>query len=177
MSITKNITKQWLKIVPVALALSSSAFAGSGVLKKDLITERFSFEQSADVKNWQALAGKLNFSKKHFKDGKQSLHWQWQNQGQLVLNDLAGLADAAGFYPGGQPENYEPSYVEKSRQGGIKLWLYRETAHPTGQLIFNAAADQESLTTNPKYQFAMKQNFTGWRALWVHLEEHTNVPE
>lgn len=170
-----GIVKQGSKILMLILAVSSSVFAGSGVLKKDIITQRFSFEKSADVNNWQALAGQLSFSKKHFKDGKQSLLWQWQNQGELVLNNLSGLADAADFYPGGQPETYEPSYVEKSRQGGIKLWLYRETAHPTGQLIFNAAADQASLTTNPKYQFTMKQNFIGWRALWVHFEEDAKV--
>ena len=90
---------------------------------------------------------------------------------------MPGLEDATGEYPGGQPEQLEPSYVPPSRQGGLKLWVYRESPNPGGRLVFGVGADANDARDRPVYRFEMSQDFTGWRALWVHFEQDTRVPD
>ena len=119
----------------------------------------------------------LELSTKHFKDGSQSLKWSIANNSALELGSKAvpGITAAAELYAGGQPETYEPSFISESMQGGIKLWIYREKANLSGQLTFQVGSDTTQAKKNPKYRFTMKQNFTGWRALWVHFEEDAKV--
>ena len=77
--------------------------------------------------------------------------------------------------PGGQPEQLEPSYVAPSKQGGLKLWIYRESPNPDGHLVFQVGVNEDSAQKRPAYRFEMSQNFSGWRALWVHFEEDAKL--
>ena len=77
-NITANTFYRCLYVFVLLLTVSFTARAGSSVLNQDIITQRFSFEQVNDFNNWQVVNGQLNLSKKHFKDGQQSLQWQWK---------------------------------------------------------------------------------------------------
>ncbi|WP_034844424.1 chondroitinase family polysaccharide lyase [Endozoicomonas elysicola] len=151
------------------------ALAGSSVLTEAIINQRLSFESPGEYKNWYVHNGKVQTSERHFKDGRQSLLWKWENNGRLVMDDIEGLIKIAKGYPGGSPESYEPAYYTPARRGGLKLWVYREEAHPTGMLTFKVGSDTKALEDNPQYQFTMKQDFTGWRTIWVHFEEDAKV--
>ena len=138
------------------------------------LAQRISFEDAAAL---EGVSGGVSLSSRRFKDGGQSLAWSWSAPQPLVLHDLPGLVDATGEYPGGQPEQLEPSYVPRSKPGGLKLWVYRESPHPTGKLVFQVGADVDSAEHRPAYRFEMSQDFSGWRALWVHFEEDAKVEE
>ncbi|MGI9392240.1 MAG: chondroitinase family polysaccharide lyase, partial [Parvibaculales bacterium] len=117
------------------------------------------------------LQGNLERSARHYKDGKTSLHWRWKKPAPLLFENVQGLSKATDYFQGGRAEKNEPRYIPRSKTGGMKLWVYRERANPHGVLHFGIGSDAEAAQANPKYQFAMRQNFTGWRALWVHFEE------
>lgn len=150
----------------------SSRYA-AGIRRDDLVVQRLSFEIGQVLPSMSGSGYRL--SEKHFKDGRSSLLWQWSDPAELAFDDLQGMEKAIVGYEGGQPETYEPSYVPPSRQGGMKLWIYRETAHPTGELLFSIGGDPAAARQNPRYRFRMRQNFTGWRAIWVHFEEDARV--
>lgn len=149
-----------------------SSIYSKTALTKDIIAGRFSFENDSELSE---LKGDLERSVRHFKDGTRSLRWRWSQPIPLAFDNVQGMFEAAGFFPGGRAEKYEPAYIPRSKTGGMKLWVYREKPSPNGQLRFGIGADAASALGNPKYKFAMNQNFTGWRALWVHFEEDAKV--
>ena len=153
---------------------ASAALTSNLTLTADILAQRISFEDAAAL---EGLSGSVALSSRRFKDGGQSLMWRWSAPEPLVFRDLRGLEDATGRYPGGRPEQLEPSYVAPSRQGGLKIWVYRESPHPDGQLVFQVGAGPDSAEYRPAYRFEMAQDFSGWRALWVHFEEDAKVEE
>ena len=172
-----------LIIVTLGIAVCSLAFAQTSkkevrydstkytkiVRSDDIVTQRLSFESEKDL----SITSKSEYSlsNKRYKDGSKSLLWSWDTPSELIFEKIEGLPDAVAPYPGGQPEKYEPSYVSESRQGGMKLWVYREIPHETGKITFSVGESSSQATSTPCYRFEMKQNFSGWRALWVHFEE------
>ncbi|MBB5437739.1 chondroitin-sulfate-ABC endolyase/exolyase [Pedobacter sp. AK017] len=140
----------------------------------DIVTNYLTFETTNDITNWKAEKGGLSFSDAHFKDGRQSLLWAYQNGATLEIANLKGLKEAGDFYPGGQPEVYEPSFYKQARYGGIKMWLYQETPS-RGKLTFQVGSNLQMANTAPKYRFSVNLNFTGWRAVWVNFEEDAKV--
>ena len=181
-----NFSRSGAGWVPLFLALSAaSATPAHGqtatasltsnlTLTTDILAQRISFESAAEL---EEVTGSATLTADRFKDGRQALLWQWSSPEPLVFRDLPGLEDATGEYPGGQPEQLEPSYVPRSRQGGLKLWVYRESPDRDGHLEFLIGADPNDARDRPAYRFEMSQNFTGWRALWVHFEEDARVGE
>lgn len=143
-------------------------------LTTDILAQRISFESAADL---VGVTGSATLSANRFKDGRQALLWRWSAPESLIFHDLPGVEDATGEYPGGQPEQLEPSYVPPSRQGGLKLWVYRETPSPGGRLTFSIGTDADDARHRPAYRFDMSQNFTGWRALWVHFDQDARAAE
>ncbi len=144
------------------------------VLTPEILAQRVSFESPADlltVRGGAALAGR------HFKDGEQALLWEWSTPEPLIFGELPGLQQATSQYPGGQPERLEPAYIGPSLQGGLKLWVYRESPNPDGHLVFQIGSSETEAEDNPAYRFGMQQNFSGWRALWVHFEEDAKVTD
>ncbi|WP_316812046.1 chondroitinase family polysaccharide lyase [Pedobacter heparinus] len=141
---------------------------------KDIVTNYLTFETASDIDNWKTKNGSLSFSDVHYKDGRQSLLWDYQNGATLAVTNLKGLKEAGDLYPGGQPEVYEPSFYKKSHYGGIKIWLYQEKAS-TGKITFQVGSNLQMANAAPKYRFAINLNFTGWRAVWVNFEEDAKV--
>ena len=171
----------WLYVAALAVSAppahaqtATASLTSNLTLTTDILAQRISFETAADL---QGVTGPASLSSDRFKDGRQALLWQWSAPEPLVFRDLPGLEDATGEYPGGQPEQLEPSYVPPSRQGGLKLWVYRESPNPGGRLVFGVGADANDARDRPAYRFEMSQDFTGWRALWVHFEQDTRVPD
>ena len=159
---------------PARSQTATASLTSNLTLTTDILAQRISFETAAHL---QGVTGPATLSADRFKDGRQALLWQWSTPEPLVFHDLPGLEAATGEYPGGQPEQLEPSYVPPSRQGGLKLWVYRESPNPDGRLEFRIGADADDARNRPAYRFEMSQNFTGWRALWVHFEDDARVGE
>ena len=159
---------------PVVAQTATSSLTSNLTLTTDILAQRISFESAADL---EGVTGSATLSTDRFKDGHQALLWRWSAPEPLVFHDLSGLESATGEYPGGQPEQLEPSYVPPSMQGGLKLWVYRESPNPGGRLRFATGADADEARDRPAHRFEMSQNFTGWRALWVHFEQDARAAE
>lgn len=155
----------------------SGAFAKGPVkdtTSNKILVSQFRFESPSDLQGWRTTKGKLELSPRHFKDGSKAVCWSWQQGSVLTIDHLKGLTEAAGIYPGGIPEFYEPAFYPRGRYGGIKMWLYQEKAQK-GQVVFQVGSSVESARKNPKYVFRVNLGFTGWRAVWVNLEEDAKV--
>ena len=96
-----------------------------------------SFENGTE--GWHATGGRIGVSDAHWKLGKQSLRWDFTPGGTLARAADKALTDALA-----------------SRAGGIKIWVYCETALP-GQLRIRAGT----------WSFPLNLGFTGWRTAWV----------
>jgi chondroitin-sulfate-ABC endolyase/exolyase len=148
----------------------------SELLKKSdsIIIHQFNFENQKDSKEWVSEKGTIGLSKKHYKDGENSLVWDWKKKDYLVVAQMQGLNKATQMYPGGVPEFYETAYYPKGMYGGLKMWLYQEEAQ-NGNMIFQVGSDVKAAKKNPKYKFEVNMNFKGWRAVWVNFEEDAKV--
>ncbi len=97
------------------------------------------------------LDSHLSLSTRHYKSGRQSLMWSWQNGGRLLFTD--------------------PEPERNKRLTGFRAWVYNEQAFEDGVLTFSFGSESELSANNPRYQFQFGLNFTGWRAMWVDLRE------
>ena len=110
---------------------------------------RYDFEDMAAA--YQADAGsEVSLSARHYKGGQQSLKWTWQNNGRLVFTDPA---------PG-----------RNRALTGFRAWVYNEEAL-NEVLTFGFGTESELAANNPRYQFEFGLNFTGWRTMWISLQE------
>lgn len=111
-----------------------------------------SFENN-DFKNWKFGKGnKLSISESHFKHGKSSLHWQWNNKGNILLRKDIGFVP---FNPVNNPEKTIPSFVS---------WIYNENPI-NNEMRFVFGTDKTD-----KCWFSVNLNFKGWRSVWVSFE-------
>jgi chondroitin-sulfate-ABC endolyase/exolyase len=99
---------------------------------------------------WRADGGKLELSSRHFKDGRQSLHWTWENGSRLIREELA----------------ISPS---QQTQAGMSGWVYCEKPI-TGRLSFRLGTKEQLAAGTPEYHFRFGLNFTGWRMFLVQFE-------
>ena len=143
-------------------------------IQDNIVINQIGFESDQEFSNWKVRKGQLERSLDHQKQGKHSLLWKWKKGDELQIDNLKGLAKAADYYAGGQPEIYEPAFYKKGLYGGIKMWVYQEQSNP-GTMIFQVGHDVDAAGKNPKYRFTMNLNFTGWRAVWVQFNEDALV--
>ena len=109
----------------------------------------YNFEEISPT--YQADAdSELLLSTRHYKSGQQSLKWTWQNNGRLYFTDPA---------PG-----------RNKALTGFRAWIYNEEAL-NEVLTFEFGTESELATNNPRYQFQFGLNFTGWRVMWIDLQE------
>ncbi len=166
-----------ISLVIIGIVLSSASVGKSLYMKvydKGLI-KKYSFENSSEISNWSVRKGKLALSDVHFKNGLKSLMWSWKKGDRLSVSNMEGVEKAAGFYQGGIPEKYEPSFYPKGKFGGLKMWLYQEKAN-SGDMVFQIGSSDKAALKSPKYRFAVNLNFTGWRAVWVQFNDDASVP-
>lgn len=169
-------TSAGFSLAALLIAASSLAQAQSPgeTPAQQVLAGRYGFESDAEISGWTAGNAGLRRSDAHFKDGTHSLQWDWKKNAVLEMPSLQGLKQAGDVYPGGQPEIYEPSFYPKARFGGLKMWLYQQAPTP-GEMVFQVGSDAPAARKNPKYRFAVRLNFTGWRAVWVAFEEDAKV--
>ncbi|MDE2832470.1 MAG: chondroitinase family polysaccharide lyase [Gemmatimonadota bacterium] len=111
----------------------------------------YSFEETTLSAAYRADAGsQVSLSTRRYKGGAQSLKWAWQNNGRIVFTDPA-------------PGRSEVLI-------GFRAWVYNEEALDE-VLTFGFGTESELSANNPRYQFEFGLNFTGWRAMWIHLRE------
>ena len=111
----------------------------------------YSFEETALSAAYRADAGsEVSLSTRRYKGGAQSLKWTWQNNGRLVFTD--------------------PATQRNRTLNGFRAWVYNEEAL-NEVLTFGFGTESELAANNPRYQFEFGLNFTGWRAMWIHLRE------
>ncbi|MDE2800165.1 MAG: chondroitinase family polysaccharide lyase [Gemmatimonadota bacterium] len=110
---------------------------------------RYDFEAMGE--SYQVDAGsEVSLSTRRYKGGQQSLKFAWQNNGRLLFTDPA---------PG-----------RNKALTGFRAWVYNEEALDE-VLTFGFGTESELSANNPRYQFEFGLNFTGWRAMWIHLRD------
>ena len=110
---------------------------------------RYNFEDGSG--SYRADAGsEVSLSTRRYKEGQQSLKFVWQNNGRLLFTDPA---------PG-----------RNKALTGFRAWVYNEVALDE-VLTFRFGTESELGANNPRYQFEFGLNFTGWRAMWIHLRD------
>ncbi|RNC66399.1 chondroitinase family polysaccharide lyase [Proteiniphilum sp. X52] len=115
-----------------AFALSAQSFEGNAIPSTIVVDDNTS---------------KLSLSRDYFKDGAQSLQWNWRaEKASLLFTDaeIHGVVD---------------SFDQRS---GVKLWIYNETPH-SYPLVFQFRDTNNTI----QYTFDFNMNFTGWRAGWI----------
>ena len=110
---------------------------------------RYDFEALSGA--YRAEEGsQVSLSTRRYKWGAQSLKWTWQNNGRLLFTDpVPGRSEVLN---------------------GFRAWVYNEEALDE-VLTFGFGTESELSANNPRYQFQFGLNFTGWRAMWIHLRE------
>ncbi|MBI9021499.1 MAG: hypothetical protein JEZ10_09645, partial [Verrucomicrobia bacterium] len=166
--------KKLMLLVLMILPLLSSGGLFNEYAEK-ATTGTYTFEEAAQIENWDAVNGSVAISEKRAKDGQRSGLWKWEPGGYLLMNNPEGLTRACEPYEGGSPEQYERKYVAPGLEGGVKMWVYNETPSPDGQLFLQVGHDAKSVLENPRYKISVSLNFQGWRAIWVHFDQDAKV--
>ena len=91
----------------------------------------------------------IELSDRHFKDGRQSLHWSWTAPSTLRYNDFGELISSF-----------------RVKGAGIMLWIYNPVA-ADADLHFAF----ETPTGEIPYHFDFHLDFTGWRACWIKYND------
>lgn len=91
----------------------------------------------------------IELSKKHFKDGQQSLRWSWTAPSTLQYNDFGQLIRSF-----------------RVKRAGVMLWIYNPRA-VNADLHFAF----ETPTGETPYHFDFHLDFTGWRACWIKYND------
>ena len=116
----------------------------------------FSFENGIS-QNINSI-NEISISEKHYKDGKASLKWDIEKNGQLIINTDVNY------------EAYNPNAISKAISTFV-FWVYQE----------KTSSDKLRVTFGNENRaccsFDMNMNFTGWRTVWVPFEEMNGEPE
>jgi chondroitin-sulfate-ABC endolyase/exolyase len=103
-------------------------------------------------KDWQAVNGSLSLSQRHFKLGRQSVQWDWQEGGKSLL----------------KLKNEALSRVAANPRSTFVIWIYNE-APLNDKLLFKFGKEGQMACN-----FEFKLNFKGWRTAWVMYHRDMN---
>ncbi|AQQ71061.1 Chondroitin sulfate ABC exolyase precursor [Limihaloglobus sulfuriphilus] len=129
-----------------------------------LLTSMFSVSMALDSfetipANWNTYAGgSISTSPDHYKDGANSLRWDFVNGSYLMAENPANLHTAG-----------------TNNSGGIIIWVYNETPIDANITLMFGDHD-EILNETCKYKIDFGLNFTGWRCGWIRLQEDAVNP-
>lgn len=98
--------------------------------------------------NWNATNSNLNMSGTHYKLGSQSVKWEWNQGGEILITNPQNINTALNTY-----------------KGGMMLWIYNET--PIDEDIIVEFGNGSTVS----YWFNYNINFKGWRACWLRFKE------
>ncbi|MFW6044800.1 MAG: chondroitinase family polysaccharide lyase [Planctomycetota bacterium] len=114
-------------------------------------SSKYSFEDEDVPQEWDVLSGQLCLSPQHYKDGRQSLKWEWDRGGVLQCDELAAFD------------------LDRPCRG-VKAWIYSEDAVDDDLVIELGSVEQLKRGSAP-FRFRFHLDFEGWRACWLALEE------
>jgi chondroitin-sulfate-ABC endolyase/exolyase len=96
---------------------------------------------------WTTTNGTLSTSKDHYKDGNQSLKWDWSANAVITIENLQGhglsVSEVLGYY-----------------QHFFRMWVYNTSQIPMG----NLQIEYYDNTGTKQFYYSFGINFTGWRA-------------
>ena len=133
----------------------SESSATSSVCKKNQV---FDFETSAEANCFKLVpvgsgTKALSSSKKTVKLGQKSLKWHATSTSRSSLQlDFANK------------HRIKTSWL---RRGGVKVWLYKDSASPGKQL----KVEFKNTSGNILFLFNANLDFKGWRGIWVKFSE------
>lgn len=103
------------------------------------------------------MSGSLQISQRHYKDGDQSLAWNWERGGYLRCTGIRLV-----------PQQHP--------RAGVKMWVYNEEPID-GNLVIELGSEQQIQADRASYVFQFHLDFTGWRACWLLLKENEREAE
>lgn len=109
------------------------------------IDAKITFEQGIPSTFTTGEGATLSLSTDRYKDGGQSLCWQWSTPSELVVAEYASLLRSF-----------------KVNRAGMILWVYNPKA-----VEDNLRFEYHTATGQIPYYFDFNLNFTGWRACWI----------
>ena len=101
--------------------------------------------------NWHAAKGKLSLSETHFKQGAQSIRWDWKKKNaslKIVDNNFASAA--------------------ADPRSCFAIWVYNDSP-VKDSLLFSFGEKNKT-----DCSFTMQLNFKGWRTVWVMYNRDMN---
>ena len=136
------------------------AYGGTGTLIKtydsetNITTVTASSVPPCVPEYWQINGGgNISLSSDHFKQGAKSVRWDWV-AGSELFHTQADLNGGTG----------------------IVAWVYNEVPLDAN-LSFWFGVESELNAGNPYRKFDFNLNFSGWRAIWVHLYRDAINPD
>jgi hypothetical protein len=96
---------------------------------------------------WATTNGTLSTSTDHYKDGNQSLKWDWSANAVMTVSNLQShglsVSEVLGYY-----------------QHFFRMWVYNTSSIPAGELQIEFYDN----TGTKQFYYSFRLNFTGWRA-------------
>lgn len=111
----------------------------------------FSFEYDIPESIKVYNDSEISLSNKHFKDGKNSLRWNFNKGAKLVINELIGYKE------------FKVSSKSQARDT-FGIWIYNEK--PIDDILFFEFGTDDIVNCS----FDFRLNYTGWRNAWVMYE-------
>lgn len=140
------------KIVLLCGALLAPYMGGSQALKSERL---LSFEEDKVPSFITVKEGDIELSKERFKDGKQSLKWQFKPQSTLTIKRQLHF------------EEKDPTGVD-TYLSTFSMWVYNTS--PIDEVV-----EFQFLKSGKRCSsFPMRMNFKGWRAIYVSYERDMN---
>ena len=116
------------------------------IAKVNAISHHICFEEGVPKSFSCDRGGNLSVSTHYYKEGKQSLEWNFLPRSILNIT----------------PETSIPFTQELKKRGGIMLWIYNEVPSQDS-LTFEFLAPNGQVTR----RFSFRLCVTGWRACWI----------
>ena len=111
------------------------------------------FEDSSIPSTIQVKEGKseLMLSRQYYKDGSQSLLWNWKSENAVLSFTDTAIHDITSSF---------------DQRSGIKLWVFNEIPQEN-PVVFRFRDANDVI----QYRFDFHLNFTGWRAAWIAFSD------
>ncbi|KAL9951274.1 hypothetical protein ACROYT_G043912 [Oculina patagonica] len=137
------------KFVLVFVTLIQRLFVGNRCY------ETLDFEDSEQHRCFVTTRGKISFSSFTAKHGTLSLKWESEDTGTSELRY-------------NRPSSAPAINKHHLLRGGIKMWIYKETASKGKKLEVRFTDDTRNVKVG---KFTVDLAFKGWRAIWVRYSE------
>ncbi|MGE4563727.1 MAG: chondroitinase family polysaccharide lyase [Victivallaceae bacterium] len=140
---------------------------------KTITTGSWDFAEMPPPEVVSAREAELALDSRFAKCGANSLHYRWHGAGNALRIDRAPeMLAALKKYPGGISEEYITQFHQPGFYGGLKFWVYAERPMPGAVLEIGFG---KSFDRPFDYLFRVPLLFSGWRTVWIQLEDDAKV--